>query len=580
MKRIIILLSILTGICIILVTGCDMMAPPVSNENSINDNFYALKKPVQAAYDGDVTSLGPGTPEGECMVYPFTVKRGFTYLPCFDPGTQIIFPGALLDGASIVSGEYRPIYTSRKSVDISCSITNTQYPVTAFDVYPDIGNMRNAINGIVWTNKEAPVAANIFYNFSSIYTYDHLLVELGMKAHGGFSSIFGGIETSLTNEYDWESEKEQTKILVKYIQVYYSCDITPPENPSDFFADKVAWDDLKNKITPGITPGYVASIKYGRILLFFLQSSEEETKVREAFKASLEISYAGITAGGQTTLTIEQEEIIKRCKISAIIRGGDSSTATPVCINPGNLGDYLTSGKNATVNTPVVPLSYQVNYLSDNTWMTLVLGTSGYFRLCGDNIPTPTEPPVQQTETRVLEFTEPGDSYWYPATDIAGDIITVRMVGGGGGGGGSFSGSGSIAGNSSGNGEGGRAGQYVAEQTLTINKNLTYRIVVGEAGRAGANGGGGGGAGTDAVPGSAGGSSSLSIVGASTLIETTGGAGGRAASGYTRYTYSGQKSGEPQGYGDGGNGGRNIIGSTPTVGHCGYVRITYTAYVQ
>jgi hypothetical protein len=236
-----------------------------------------------------------------------------------------------------------------------------------------------------------------------------------------------------------------------------------------------------------------------------------------------------------------------------------------------NLPEYQPSGKNATVNTPVVPLSYQVNYLSDNTWMTLVLGTSGQLRLCGDNIPTPTEPPVQQTETRVLEFTEPGDSYWYPATDMAGDTITVRMVGGGGGGGGGFN---------IGNGEGGRAGQYVAEQTLTINKNLTYRIVVGEAGGAGTTGGGGGGAGTDAVPGSAGTSSSLSILGGSTLIETTGGAGGRAATDIWTYTYSGQKSGEPKGYGDGGNGGRPIIGRTPTAGHCGYVRITYTAYVE
>jgi hypothetical protein len=564
MKKLIIIVSLLATAIFALVTSCDV-GPTVNPSTEINENVRALAKPSQSAYAGDVrqsVAEAAADPEG-CIVYDFKVNLGFTDLPCFNPSTTLIWPGALIDGASIVNGTYRPIIEDRKPLTISCSIANTSESVSKSVDKPSLSSMRDAINEIVWKNRTAPIPAMIDYKFLSIYSKEHLKVELGINANASATSIFGSIGGSLENRYDWESTTQKTRLLVKFVQAYYSCDLDVPASPVDFFTDSVKWDDLKNQITTGITPGYVSSIKYGRILLFFMQTEKTEWEVKDAFTAALNISCFGVTAGGSTTLTTQQQQVFEKTQISAIILGGDSSTATPVLVNIGNLGNYLTSGLNASANTPVVPLSYQVNYMSDNTWMVLVLGTEGQYRDCDPTTPEPTtEPtpaPTPATTQKTVSFTSVGTHTWNLPVNAASETIRIDIVGGGGGGSGSTCDDSSI----DCKGDYGYPGQYITNPAYVVNKSITYRIIIGSGGMGGRSNG------TNGLPGER---SAFEIASSGSIIAALGGYGGIPHSSNNNYS-----SGFPGGYGNGGSGGDDHDGSSGRSGAC---IITYTAYVQ
>jgi hypothetical protein len=271
-----------------------------------------------------------------------------------------------------------------------------------------------------------------------------------------------------------------------------------------------------------------------------------------------------------------------------------NQSALAQSINPGNSGTFLLSYI-STVNDGL-PKNANITIPND-------FGKDYNFTVkCTAPTPIPTEVPTQvptieptpeitteitpvatdvptipPTYIKVMEFKTPGESFWVPATDMAGDTIgtiTIEIVGGGKGGDGGAKG----CLNPDTPGMGGSAGVYI-KQSIPINKNYIYKIVVGSGG----NGGSGGVFGTycsGPAPeaGIGGGRSAFEISGGGAVIEAGGGNG-------NTNSIKGGVSGCPNGYGDGGDGsdgsegcGKNCNGGNS--GNGGYVRITYTSYVQ
>ena len=77
------------------------------------------------------------------------------------------------------------------------------------------------------------------YTYTSIYFKDYFLVQLEINVQAGYSGIFRNVGGSLENNYKFEDPSIKTRSLVKFMQVYYSCDIDPLSKPADLFADSV-----------------------------------------------------------------------------------------------------------------------------------------------------------------------------------------------------------------------------------------------------------------------------------------------------------------------------------------------------
>ena len=81
-----------------------------------------------------------------------------------------------------------------------------------------------------------------------------------------------GNSASIAASFDFSRSNVRSRYLVKYTQAYYTVDIDAPGRPSDFFADGVTVEDVGAIIDAENPPLYVASVTYGRMVVFTFES--------------------------------------------------------------------------------------------------------------------------------------------------------------------------------------------------------------------------------------------------------------------------------------------------------------------
>ncbi len=143
--------------------------------------------------------------------------------------------------------------------------------------------------------------------------------------------------------------------------------MTPPAHPADFFAQPrtIQADEM-----------YVASVTYGRMLLFTFESSESMDKLEAAVK------YAFRGTGGGNAST-QYTKTLNQTKMNVLVLGGAAEDGIQTITNGlDGIKRYIQQGANYSAISPGVPLSYKLRYLSDNAIGNTILSTTFYERQC------------------------------------------------------------------------------------------------------------------------------------------------------------------------------------------------------
>lgn len=325
--------------------------------------------------------------EGElsCTVKSYKWGLGSESPFLYDPTSDVIFVGNILDGESIVNGGYRPVLNAyREPINISISSTNFDAPVATVEK-PSLSTYRNAWNSMVDGGTNGSVGAKIDYKFQKIHSNEQLKVALEGNLKIPFSSI--------SASYNFDDSSVKTRFLVKYVQEYYSVDMDIPNQVSDFFYNAPA--DLASL---DYGPVYVSSIKYGRTMMAMISSSDEANEVEAALKAKINfILKGGIDA------SLEQKRIINTSTINVLVLGG-----TPTAINGvDDIARYIQEGVQFSKDSPGVPMAYTLRYLKDNSIAKIVQSSDYKIRDC-------------EVKASVHTFT-PSDIYRFYPTRLNGD---------------------------------------------------------------------------------------------------------------------------------------------------------------
>ncbi|MCP4708424.1 MAG: hypothetical protein GY869_07360, partial [Planctomycetes bacterium] len=184
------------------------------------------------------------------------------------PTTDVIWPGAIIDGATIFSGDYVPITLPRAPMTISISLENITGEVYRQVNDPAIHAVRQAVRDILDQQVTGSTPADMSFEIVDIHSEDQLAIALGLTYKNGLSQVSG--------QFDFNNHKVVTRKLVKFMQVYYSLDVTPPRIPSAFFSPSITLKDVKDAISEDTVPMYVASIKYGRMVIYTVESNLNE----------------------------------------------------------------------------------------------------------------------------------------------------------------------------------------------------------------------------------------------------------------------------------------------------------------
>lgn len=304
--------------------------------------------PANAAYD--------------CFTTTYNAAPGFDELLALDPTSDVIYPGAMLEGNSIPTGEYIPINNDRAPITLSISLQNLAgSPVIEVDD-PKLSTVRKGIKEILDQDVVSATPAKVSFEITEVYSQEHINIALGANYRAAGSSVQGS--------FDFNSSEYSNKFVLKYLQVYYTIDMDSPVQPSDLFKDTPDISDLG-----ATSPVYVSSIAYGRMVLYTIESNSSKTDINAAFSASFNSGGGSIDAGYQ--------KILNESSIKALVIGGSGASAAQTITGPSEVYNFISEGGDYSKDSPGAPLSYKLRFIKRGTPVARVVLTSEYeIRTC------------------------------------------------------------------------------------------------------------------------------------------------------------------------------------------------------
>ena len=298
----------------------------------------------------------------ECVVKTYKMAPGFDEMITLDPTTDVIFPGALLDGASVTTGEYKPISGHRAPITLSASLTNIKgSPVVTIED-PKLSTVREGIKTLLNKEVTGSTVASVNFEIKQVYSEQQVDVAIGTN----YKSAGQKVRAS----FDFNSNKKKNKFLLKYIQKYYTIDMDPPSVPSDLFKTLPDF-----KALGAVSPVYVASVAYGRMVIYTIETNKSEAEINAAFNASF--SSGGVDVKGEYKKTLESSTI------KALIIGGDGAGAAQAINSPQDVYTFISEGGNYSKDSPGAPLSYKLRYIKAGTPVARLVMSSEYpIRTC------------------------------------------------------------------------------------------------------------------------------------------------------------------------------------------------------
>ena len=286
------------------------------------------------------------------------------------PGADVFFPGSMLKGESIESGGYIPIgIDNRSDMTMSVSLPNIQGKVSA-EFTPSLSDTRQKITEILNQEIKGSTPARVNFIIESVYNKEQLNLAIG----AGFQYSGGITNVDISSQFNFTETTTKSRFLVKYIQEYYSVDVNPRRRASDYFKD-IKKEDPKH--LKGM-PLYVSSVKYGRMVMFSVESTDSEQNVR----AALQASFSNLTVSADASVEAEHSQVLNESTIKATIIGGSGAKAAQAISGVDGIKAFISEGGDYSQDSPAAVLAYTLRSISDNSVMKSLLASEYSVRNC------------------------------------------------------------------------------------------------------------------------------------------------------------------------------------------------------
>lgn len=298
-----------------------------------------------------------------CTTTRYSVVEAPGAFPQFDPNADIIFPGNLLQGATLGRATPDPIPVRRGGGRVVMTILNGS-PAVARDI-PEValGSILQAQNDIIATASNT-IPARFTFTMEEVRSDEEFALALDVSA----GNLFGDVAASLA----FHRDRQYNRFLVKLVQSYFTMAFEIPTAVDQFFAPDVTPAELDPFVGPGNPPAFISSVTYGRIFYLLVESTATRTEIEASVDASFRTAAAGGSIGVNTTYVKDLENV----KISAYALGGEASAALgAITTNFQTLKDYLAQG--GQIDTGM-PLSYVVRSVAHRDRIVSVAVASEY----------------------------------------------------------------------------------------------------------------------------------------------------------------------------------------------------------
>ena len=315
---------------------------------------YLPVEPAQVAMGARTADTREG--DYQCSTQNLKETRQFDRIVAYAANSDSLYPGALVSADSVLTGLFTQVVLPRAPATISVSLENLGGTKSAVVAEPSLSAYRNALTGILDAEITGSTPANLYSEIEEVHSKQQLDMALGVQASWGLGLA------SLKTSFNWDKQDIRSRYVVRYTQAYYTVDLDAPAKPSALFAPTVTLDEVQAKINDEHPPAYVASVTYGRMVVFTFESEYSS----EEMGAALDFAYSGgVDVRGDVSVTYK--DIISKSKITAFILGGDAGTAVKTIDSYEALIAFIKAGGNYSKDSPGAPIAYKLNYLQDNS---------------------------------------------------------------------------------------------------------------------------------------------------------------------------------------------------------------------
>jgi thiol-activated cytolysin len=351
-------------------TGSPATEPPAGSIDEYLQSLPALPSAPSLVVEGQRTD---DVREGDysCNTTDLTETRQYDKVVAYNTNSESLWPGAIIAGESVYTGEFRQQVFARQPLTVSVSLENLAGAKSAAVVSPSLSATREAITGILDASVSGATPANIYTEIEKVSSQKQLGIALGADV-----SWLGSV-ANIGASFHFDDSTVKSRYVVKYTQSYYTVDVDQPSRPSDFFAASVSLGKLRDAFADENPPLYVSSITYGRMVVFTVESEHAGVEV----DAALRFAYSGgVDVSGNTSVTYK--DIIESSKITAFILGGSGGDAARNIDSYEGLMEFIKSGGDYSRQSPGAPIAYKLAYLSDNAPARLSFTTEYQLKDC------------------------------------------------------------------------------------------------------------------------------------------------------------------------------------------------------
>lgn len=282
----------------------------------------------------------------------------------FDPNSESLYPGALVQGSGLPNGMLIPVTTERTPVVVTISdfYQKGNLSMSRRVKNPSKATVTDAIQSILKQEVNSELPAAISFSSQQIYNMDQAFLKLNASYKWAVGSIGAGFSTTKDESFH--------KYLVEFIEKYFTISVAPPSSPTAFISHAADYKSLKPYLLADSTKGpnplcYVSSVTYGRMLWLLIESSESSSDI----EAALQASFGSLATSGKFDMSAKTKQILEQSSVQSLIIGGSKKDALNYLSGDkiSGLSDFLKSGNLLIFSDPPRPISYQVSYLSDNS---------------------------------------------------------------------------------------------------------------------------------------------------------------------------------------------------------------------
>ena len=328
-----------------------------NRKQSLEDYVSTLKEPFQPEIPEknlDTTYYEKSASE-ICSYTEYERGASFNDNFLLDPSVDVIYPGALINGASISSGDYVPVNIRRGPITIYTSLMNKEGKVYQEVSNPNGATVNQAIKELIYDAEiNGATAADLIFDVTEIITEDQLDVELGVSLKAS--------KVNFSNKFEFSSTSKKHNYLIKYVQRMFTVSMINPITSSDLFAQDVTASDLENALHGSQIPCYVGSVSYGRAVYAIMQTEESNSKLADDLKTEINaIVKAGVDA------STSKYASSSKYSFSGSILGGNADEAVKGIQGIEDIVNFIKSKGNFSKENPPAMLSYKLNKITDNS---------------------------------------------------------------------------------------------------------------------------------------------------------------------------------------------------------------------